>query len=184
MILPGDIVVISGIMAAGKSTVAQALSERLPSSVHLRGDLFRRMIVNGQAAVTPENWAEAERQLHLRYRLATDAASTYARSGFTVVYQDVIIGDAVTRVCDLLANAPGSVFLVVLAPDPAVAASRDTARDKTGYIDWTPADLDRALRTETPRIGLWLDTSTLTVDQPVDEIVDRIAEARLDVPYE
>ena len=41
-------------MAAGKSTIAQALAERLPKSVHLRGDLFRRMIVNGQAEMSFE----------------------------------------------------------------------------------------------------------------------------------
>ena len=34
-----DIVVVTGGMAAGKSTVAQALAERLPKSVHLRGDI-------------------------------------------------------------------------------------------------------------------------------------------------
>ena len=39
---------ITGMMASGKSTVAQALAERLPRSVHVRGDLFRRMIVSGR----------------------------------------------------------------------------------------------------------------------------------------
>ena len=43
------IIMITGIMAAGKSTVAQQLAERLPKSVHLRGDVFRRMIVSGRA---------------------------------------------------------------------------------------------------------------------------------------
>jgi predicted kinase len=44
-----QLILITGLMAAGKSTVAQRLAERLPKSVHLRGDVFRRMIVNGQA---------------------------------------------------------------------------------------------------------------------------------------
>ena len=43
------VILITGIMAAGKSTVAQHLAERLPRSVHLRGDVFRRMIVGGRA---------------------------------------------------------------------------------------------------------------------------------------
>lgn len=38
------IVLITEIMAAGKSTVAELLARRLPRSVHLRGDLFRRMV--------------------------------------------------------------------------------------------------------------------------------------------
>ena len=36
------VVLITGIQAAGKSTVAQELAERLPRSVHVRGDVFRR----------------------------------------------------------------------------------------------------------------------------------------------
>lgn len=47
------ILLITGIQAAGKSTVAQLLAERLPRSVHVRGDLFRRMVINGRADMTP-----------------------------------------------------------------------------------------------------------------------------------
>jgi adenylylsulfate kinase-like enzyme len=51
---------VTGIQAAGKSTVAQALAERLERSVHVRGDLFRRMVVNGGVEMGPadpwQNW--------------------------------------------------------------------------------------------------------------------------------
>ncbi len=177
MICPGDVVVITGIMAAGKSTVAQALAERLPQSVHLRGDLFRRMIVNGQAEVTPENWERAERQLHLRCRLATQAAVGYAEAGFTVCYQDVILGPDLQRVVDLLAAAPTRLHVVVLAPSPDVAAQRDIDRAKSGYGDWTATRLDEGLRRDTPRLGLWLDTSNLTVEETVSAILDRSGES-------
>lgn len=40
------VVLITGVMAAGKSTVAQLLAESLPRAVHVRGDVFRRMIVS------------------------------------------------------------------------------------------------------------------------------------------
>lgn len=43
--MPG-VVLVTGVMASGKSTVAQALAERLPRAAHVRGDLFRRMIVS------------------------------------------------------------------------------------------------------------------------------------------
>jgi cytidylate kinase len=60
------IILITGIQAAGKSTIAQMLAERLPRSVHVRGDLFRRMVINGRADMTPDPSAEAVRQLRLR----------------------------------------------------------------------------------------------------------------------
>ena len=68
------VIVITGIMAAGKSTVAQILAERLPRSAHVRGDIFRRMIVSGRAQPTPAGSAEEEAQLTLRYRLSAQAA--------------------------------------------------------------------------------------------------------------
>jgi chloramphenicol 3-O-phosphotransferase len=179
MIQPGDIVVITGIMAAGKSTVAQALAERLPRSVHLRGDIFRRFIVNGQAAVTPGNWTEAEQQLHMRYRIACNAAIAYAEAGFAVVYQDVILGTEVSRVLDLLRFSPGRIFLVVLAPAPEAAARRDRLRPKTGYTDWNPRELDHAMRTGTPRIGFWLDSSSLTVEETVGAVLANLPSAEV-----
>jgi adenylylsulfate kinase-like enzyme len=87
------VILITGIQAAGKSTVAQLLAERLPRSVHLRGDAFRRMIVSGRAGMTPNVPAEAVRQLRLRHRLTAVAADTYFEAGFTVVAQDVILGE-------------------------------------------------------------------------------------------
>lgn len=87
-----SVVLITGIMAAGKSTVAELLARRLPRSVHLRGDLFRRMVVGGRAEMTARPSEEAWRQLRLRYELAASVADRYAQEGFTVVLQDVVLG--------------------------------------------------------------------------------------------
>jgi predicted kinase len=168
------IILITGNMAAGKSTIAQALAERLPRSVHLRGDLFRRMIVNGQAEMSFELSAEAQQQLRLRYQLAAQAAKSYFQAGFTVVYQDIIIGTALAEMLTTFQDFPLSVF--VLCPRPEVVAARDFSRSKTGYPnDAAVRAFDRILRLETPRIGYWLDTSDLTVDQTVDAILRQLA---------
>ena len=77
--LEGSIVLVTGIMAAGKSTVSEQLSIRLDRSVHLRGDVFRKMIVNGRADMSAVPGEEALRQLELRYELAVSAAMRYDR---------------------------------------------------------------------------------------------------------
>ncbi|GAA3183257.1 MULTISPECIES: AAA family ATPase [Streptomyces] len=174
--VPGDanpgVIVVSGISAAGKSTVAQALAERLPRSAHVRGDIFRRMVVNGQAHMTAEALPEAVAQLRLRHRLAAAAADAYAEAGFTAVLQDVFLGEHLRKITEMISCRPLAV--VVLAPDPDVVARREEKRSKTGYgPDWRPKDLDKVLRESTPRIGLWLDTSHRTVDETVDEILRR-----------
>jgi chloramphenicol 3-O-phosphotransferase len=162
------VVLITGIQAAGKSTVAQLLAERLPRSVHVRGDLFRRMVVNGRADMTPPPSEEAMRQLRLRYQLMASTCDAYAEAGFDVVAQDVIIGDVLSEVVAMFTSPP---HVVVLAPRPSVVASREAGRAKKAYDSWTVETLDAGLRTETPRIGLWLDTSDQTPDETVDEIL-------------
>src|SRR6266545_2429876 len=109
------VVVITGIQAAGKSTTAQALAERLPRSVHVRGDVFR--------------------------------------------------------------------LVVVLAPSVDTVAAREAARAKDAYGTWAIERLDEVLRHQTPRIGLWLDTSRQTSAETAEEILARgWAEARIAEP--
>jgi predicted kinase len=172
------VIMITGVMAAGKSTVAQQLAERLPRSVHLRGDLFRRMIVNGQAEMSFTLSAEAYGQLRLRYRIAAAAAELYLQAGFSVVYQDIVIGPELAEVADYYRGRP--LYLVVLCPAPGVVAAREAGRGKRGYHDDAAvASFDEALRNETPRLGLWLDSSQLTAAETVDQILAQLDEALL-----
>jgi predicted kinase len=164
--------VITGISAAGKSTVAQALAERLPRSVHLRGDSFRRMIVNDRADMRPDRQEAALEQLRLRHRLTAQALDTYVAAGFTVVAQDVLLGPMLEEILGDIATRPLSV--VVLCPSVDSVTAREAGRNKVGYADWTVEELDHGLREQTPRIGLWLDNSKQTVEQTVDEILRRL----------
>lgn len=173
------VVLITGIQAAGKSTVAQALAERLPRSVHVRGDVFRRMVVNGRADMTPAPSAEAVRQLRLRHRLAAAACDEYFAEGFSVVLQDVILGEHLTEVVGLIRRRP--LLVVVLAPRPEAVVARSAARAKEAYGAWTVDGLDQGLREGTPRLGLWLDTSDQSPAETVDEILRRAwTEGRID----
>jgi hypothetical protein len=59
--------------------------------------------------------------------------------------------------------------------------AREEGRGKTGYtVDFTVEEFDRVFRAETPPIGLWLDSSTLSVDETVDAILANLAAARVD----
>lgn len=178
----GSVVLISGIMGAGKSTVAQLLAERLPRAAHVRGDAFRRMIVSGRVDMVPHAEAEAISQLQLRYDLATTVADGYAAAGFTAVYQDIVLGEDLSRAADRIRSRP--LFVVVLAPRPEVVQRRAEMRSKvSGYGTWTADALDAMLR-RSPRIGLWLDTSKQTATETVEEIVRRAEDARVGRPMQ
>jgi chloramphenicol 3-O-phosphotransferase len=173
-----QLILITGNMAAGKSSVAQALAEQFPKSVHLRGDIFRRMIVNGQAEMAFDLTEEAYRQLRLRYRIAAAAAVLYLQAGFTVVYQDIIVGPDLADVVTLFRDHPLSV--IVLCPRPEVVAARDAARGKTGYQSGGSVHaFDHTLHTTTPRLGYWLDNSDLTLAETVDHILRHLPQAVL-----
>ena len=172
------IFLITGIQAAGKSTVAQVLAERLSRSVHVRGDLFRRMVINGWADMTPGATEEAVRQLQLRHRLTAMVSDAYFQAGFTVIAQDIILGAHLAEMTAMIRSRP--LLVVVLAPSVATIAAREEARGKTAYSAWAIEQLDDVLRRQTPRLGLWLDTSGQTAAESADEILTRAwAEARI-----
>lgn len=171
------VTLVTGVPAAGKSTVAQALAERLTRSTHVRGDVFRRMIVGGRADMMDEPSDESLIQLSIRYELAVATADHYAREGFSVILQDVVLGPILTDVVELIDARPRR--LVVLTPSAETVREREAGRDKIAYRDGA-ASLDRldlALKDETPRFGLWLDTSELSVSETVDTILERADEA-------
>lgn len=167
------VVLITGISAAGKSTVADLLAHRFERGVHVKGDVFRRMVVGGRQEMSSAPTEEAWRQLRLRYRLGASTADSYHEAGFSVVVQDVVIGSVLIEYAQAICSRP--LVVVVLTPSPEVVARREASRSKIAYrgdFD-TIVELDAALRRETPRVGLWLDTSDHGPEQTVDEIVDR-----------
>jgi predicted kinase len=169
--------IVTGVSAAGKSTVGQALAERLDPSAHVRGDVFRRFVVNGRLEMGLDASPEAIAQLRHRYRLGVQTAESFVAEGFTTVLQDVILGPALDEVLATVRVRPA--HLVVLAPSVDAVLLREAGRSKSGYDRFTAEALDQLLRTETPRRGLWLDTSDLTVDDTVDEVLDRAVESLL-----
>jgi chloramphenicol 3-O-phosphotransferase len=170
------ILLITGAMAAGKSSVAQELAQRMDQSVHIRGDIFRRMVVNGRVDMSATPNREAMQQLELRYRAAADTAKLYSKAGFSVIYQDVIIGPALTDVIAMYDGLP--LHVVVLCPSPESIAVRDNARAKTGYGEITVEQLQNALD-NTPRLGFWVDTSDQSVNETASAILENLSKAKI-----
>jgi GrpB-like predicted nucleotidyltransferase (UPF0157 family)/chloramphenicol 3-O-phosphotransferase len=163
------IYLISGPMAAGKSTVAQALAERFERGVHLEGDVFRRSILRGRAETTPDASAEALRQLQLRYRVATAAADAYLDAGFTVALEDVFAPDLLGDLRTSIQGRPCHV--IVLLPSPETLAERDRGRKARSYGAWTVEGLYTVFAAASSRLGVWLDTSELSIEETVDRIL-------------
>ena len=171
----GRVIVITGAMAAGKSTVAELLAQQLPQSAHERGDLFRKMVVNGRADMTPQPSAAARSQLALRYDLAAHTADAYAAAGFDAIVQDVIIGDELAGFIERIRTPQR--YLVVLSPSVSALEWREEQRAKAGYVHFSAGALDEVLRRETAQIGYWLDSSAQTPQETVDDILQNLERA-------
>src|SRR5690242_5139937 len=131
------------------------------------------MVVSGREDMTASPSPAAIRQLSLRYRLGASTADAYFQQGFSVVVQDVVLGPDLVNYAKSIRSRP--LVVVVLAPKPEVVKQREAAREKVAYRDGhhTIDQLCGVLRHETPRVGLWLDTSKQTPEETVDEIIRR-----------
>jgi len=169
---PRAVYLITGPMAAGKSTVGGLLASRFARGVHVEGDVFRRSIASGRVEITSEPNADALAQLRLRYRLAAAAADAYCEAGFTVALEDVVVGRLLEEYRSMIRSDPCHV--IVLVPSIETLSAREQARADTGYIGgWTVEAHHEEFVATTPRLGLWLDTSDQTPEETVDEILAR-----------
>jgi chloramphenicol 3-O-phosphotransferase len=174
--------VISGVSAAGKSTVARLLAGRFERGVCVPGDTIREMLVSGLVDMSPDPGPGALGQLTLRYAGALAVAEVFLNAGFDAVVEDVIIGPILH---EFLALVPVPEFhLVFLDPDAGAIEQRERERDQTAYgaDQWSVGGLQAALREQTDRIGLWLDTTGQNAGQTVEAILSDLDASRVVLP--
>ena len=174
---PNDSVwLISGIPGAGKSTIAREIAGRLPKSAHIEVDLLREMVVSGGLKPGQEPLAESDAQLALGAHHGALLADSLMAAGFTPVVDDVVLQLQLARYRTVLSSWP--IRLVVLAPPVEIAIERDRER-REKHVAERFAYLDVELRKQMQGLGLWLDTSGMSVPETVEAIILRADEAML-----
>jgi predicted kinase len=170
--------VISGVPAAGKSTVARLLARRLDGALYVPGDAIRAMVLSGRSGGAAKSGDAQLDQLVLRYKGALALAQVYLEAGFDAIVEDVIIGQMLRH---FLAVVPvPEMQLIFLDPGTETLAERDRDRTKTAYGEqWNVRQLRDVLHLETARIGLWLDSSRQTAEETVEVILGDLSASRV-----
>lgn len=178
-------VVVVGAQAAGKSSTAKSLAMRFDHGAFIEGDVLWKMVVGGAVDMNPDVDPEADRQLALRYRHAALLCESFASEGYIAVHAENMYGPAVEQHLRSLRCARS---LVVLRPRPEVIEQRERDRGANAYEPWVPpggslldaiALFDQWVA-DIPRIGLWIDSSDLTIEETVNLILDRWDDAAIE----
>ncbi|WP_226344483.1 AAA family ATPase [Agilicoccus flavus] len=175
---PGRLVLVTGAQAAGKTTVGRALARSLPRAVHVDGDAIAALVVSGAVEVELPLTRDALEQLFLRWNAAIAVAETYQRAGFDAVISDNVFGELFEDFVDFVSPAP--LHVVMLCPDLDTLRARDEGRPTRGYAGTITVEALAEGVADTPRAGLWLDTSGMSVEVTVAEVRARLDEALLD----
>ena len=96
-------------------------------------------------------------------------ANSFAEAGVVAVIDDVVIGSRLDDFRQRLAGRP--LWFVLLTPSLDRVRARNEGRGSSDVFEaWS--HLDASMRAETPRDGLWLDSSELTASETVDRILE------------
>lgn len=164
----GDIFVVTGPPAVGKSTLARSLAAARNPSVHLHADDFWGLIVNGYV----DPWLPAaEAQNEIVLRAACGTAADLATGGYHVVYDGVLGPWFLDTLLDRCPPDQMPVDYLILLPPVESALARLTSRTDHGFTSETAmAHMYAQFRRAVPGLERHVMTAG---DLPPEEVVQR-----------
>ena len=169
-------VIVSGMPAAGKSTVTARAARLLPRAAQVKGDAVNQMILGGRVWFMGEPRDEARRQDELCNRNMCALAGNFVDFGFTV-FMDTVVADRAELDFLLTLLSPRPVRLVTLAPGVEVCRHRNATREPGERFEFGGyQQLEADMKRELGEVGWWFDTSALTPAQTAEQLVREAAE--------
>jgi chloramphenicol 3-O-phosphotransferase len=135
----GAVIMLSGPIGAGKTTVARELLALLPEPIsYIEGDTFWSFIAKGEKKNRRENFS-------IIMRAMTAAASPFARSGYDVLLDFSFPPEFLPTARKILKEVP--IDFVALRPSLEVCEARASRRREGKIADYAgPAELASRIR--------------------------------------
>lgn len=162
---------ITGAPGAGKSTVSRLLAQQLSRSALVDAYVVSTMVVSGYVWPLGEPADEAARQVRLLNTNVCALASNFVDAGFTPVL-DLVVPDAENLEAFRRALASRRLLFVVLDPGADACRRRNQLRAPEEQFFFDGYDELRAsMRSGFGDLGWWFDTSGLSAEQTVSQIL-------------
>lgn len=169
-----NIIFITGMAGAGKSTVGRLVARHFPKCLFIQVDELREKMVKGYAI--PEDGVFTEeviQQFQMARSTAIYMARLYAGHGVNVVIDDVCVPPNFVEQYAALFEIP-EVHRVLLYPKAAVVIERIKQRGgPIEHIKYVPAIYGH-LDAMSKAGWIVLDSSEWTIDQTVSEVLSNI----------
>lgn len=172
-----NIIFITGMAGAGKSTVGRLVARHFPKSLFIQVDELREKMVTGYAR--PEGGIFTEeviQQFQMARSTAIYMARLYAAQGVDVVIDDICVPPNFVEQYAALFESP-EVHRVLLYPKAPIVIERITQRGgPLEHIPYVPV-IYNYLESMSKDGWIVLDSSEWTIEQTVNEVLSNIASA-------
>ena len=171
--------IINGIPAAGKTTTSKALAERFAKAAVISRDDLQAQIISGNVWPDGTPQEEANFQIDLNIRNQCALAKSYLEHGFTPICDEVVGKEQLSIYKESLGSL--NLFLVTFNPPFETVLKRDQQRSKVSrFNNPTRYGILKEYVLTLSGIGLWVDNSTMTVEETVSHILENKDKCLLD----
>ena len=169
--------IFNGIPASGKTTTAKEFAKKFPKAALISRDDLQDQIVSGNVRPNGLPKEEAYFQTDMNIRNQCALAQSYLQHGFIPICDDVVGENQLAIYKELLKN--NQIHLVTLNPPLDLAKKRDEQRNNESrfYVQQSQIKRGEILQNLVLTVsnqGLWIDNSTISVEETVDYILKNV----------
>ena len=169
--------IFNGIPASGKTTTAKEFAKKFPKAALISRDDLQDQIVSGNVRPNALPKEEACLQTDMNIRNQCALAQSYLQHGFIPICDDVVGENQLAIYKELLKN--NQIHLVTLNPPLDLAKKRDEQRNNESrfYVQQSQIKRGEILQNLVLTVsnqGLWIDNSTISVEETVDYILKNV----------
>ncbi|MBS58098.1 MAG: hypothetical protein CL735_04980 [Chloroflexi bacterium] len=172
--------IFNGIPASGKTTTAKEFAKKFPKAALISRDDLQDQIVSGSVRPNAFPKEEAAFQTDMNIRNQCALAQSYLQHGFIPICDDVVGENQLAIYKELLNN--NQIHLVTLNPQLDLAKKRDKQRNNESRFYFQQSQIKRGeilqnLVLTVSNQGLWIDNSTISVEETVDYILKNVEQS-------